>query len=63
MNAWPAKLRDDLAGTGLLSPTELDTLERAPRETGEPLVRAMARAGVVPEEKLLRGLAQCLGLG
>lgn len=63
MNEWPSVLRDDLARTGLLSPTELEALGHATRESGESVVHAMTKTGVVAEEKLLQGLAQCLGLG
>jgi len=62
MNNWPQQLRDELAQTGALTAAELDALMQSPREPGESIVRAAVKTGMVPEEKLLKGLAQSLHL-
>ena len=56
-------MRNDLAATGVLSAMELDTLDRVVREPDEPLVNALLKSGIVPEEKLLQALAQALRIG
>jgi type II secretion system protein E len=46
----------------MLTAAELDALMQLPREAGESIVRACARNGVVPEEKLLQALSKALHL-
>jgi type II secretion system protein E len=58
----PGDLRQLLQQTGLLSETQISEALSNQQTSTQPLVTALVKSGVVPEEKLLQGLAKALHL-
>mgnify|MGYP000034499369 CR=1 FL=1 len=62
MQQLPQNIRHLLAQTGLLTQMQIGELLGGPRAAGESLVAKLIKTGIVPEEALMRGLAEVLGL-